>query len=472
MTQQFTPNSLPPFELVVKDAALKVEWVVKNLSKPTSMIFLPDGSILVTEKAGKAKVITVSSANSTSTNYSTVTTIAKFNVSTEGERGLLGTAFIEGNHNLASEEIKSGSSFFLGSWRPSIATSSSSTNSAANGLCEKLDNNDVSNSSNNIASGVDNNDIVCGENGDDDYLFFYLTEAGPDDIPRGNMVYRYDWNDTTKSISNKTLILQLPAQPGPDHNGGKMISDSDGHLFIVIGDLRRNATLQNNKQPPFYLDDTSVILKINSDGSPAHSNPFLNLSETNPAAHNLGKYYAYGIRNSFGLAIDPVTGMLWDTENGPRGYDEINLVRPGFNSGWEKVYGPIERRNITKNDLVNLGNFSTYADPVLSWRPTIAVTDIEFFNSTMLGDLYQYNLFVADFNTGSLYYFQLNETRTGLIFDNPAVSSDLVAVGERVRDALVFAKGFVGGITDIATGPDGYLYILTLAGNIYRIMPV
>jgi glucose/arabinose dehydrogenase len=88
----------------------------------------------------------------------------------------------------------------------------------------------------------------------------------------------------------------------------------------------------------------------------------------------------------------------------------------------------------------------------------------------MLGDLYQNNLFVGDFNDGNLYYFQINETRTGLIFDNPAVSSDLVAGGEEQRDALAFAKGFVGGITDIATGPEGYLYILTLAGNIYRII--
>jgi glucose/arabinose dehydrogenase len=424
------------------------------------MIFLPDGSILVTEKDGKAKLISLSPANSTSI-YWTVTKIAKFNVSTEAERGLLGIAFIEGNHNFVSEKINSGN----------VSTGSSPTNAAANELCEKLDNNDVS-YKDNYARGVDNSDIVCEENGDNDQLFFYLTEAGPDDTPRGNFVYRYNWNDTTKSISNKTLILQLPAQPGPQHNGGKMTSDSEGHLFIVIGDLHRNATLQNNKEPPFHLDNTSVILKINSDGSPAHSNPFLNLSETHPAAHNISKYYAYGIRNSFGLAIDPVTGMLWDTENGPSGYDEINLVRGGFNSGWEKAFGPIERRNITINDLVNLGNSSTYADPVLSWRPTIGVTDIEFFNSTMFGGSYENNLFVGDFNAGRLYYFQLNVTRTGLIFDNPNISSDLVAGGERQRDALVFAEGFVGGITDIATGTDGYLYILTLSGNIYRIIPL
>lgn len=89
----------------------------------------------------------------------------------------------------------------------------------------------------------------------------------------------------------------------------------------------------------------------------------------------------------------------------------------------------------------------------------------------MFGDSYENSLFVGDFNTASLYYFQLNETRTGLIFDNPAISSDLVASGERQRNALVFAEGFVGGITDNATGTDGYLYILTPSGNMYRIIP-
>jgi glucose/arabinose dehydrogenase len=455
--QQISQRQPSPLPFIVKDANLKVELVAENLSAPTSMIFLPDGSILVTEKTGEAKVISFSSANSSSADVSKVTIIAKFNVSSEGQRGLLGTALIEGNQKNSSDEIKS-----------SLMTS---TNITVNCPYKRLGNNNTTTNNNTMSTDIGNSTDNISCKGRDDYLFFYLTEDGPNNRPNGNVIYRYDWNDATKSISNKTLILQLPTGLGPYHNGGKMISSSYGQLFAVIGDLDRNGTLQNNKSASFYPDNTSVILKINPDGSPAALNPFLNLSEREPAAYNSSKYYAYGIRNSFGLAIDPVTGMLWDTENGPKGYDEINVVRPGFNSGWNKVYGPIERRNVTEDDLVNLGNSSTYADPVFSWRPTIGVTDIEFFNSTRLGNIYENNLFVGDFHTGSLYYFQLNEDRTGLILDRPGLSFDLVASGEEQREAVVFAKGFERGISDIATGADGYLYVLTLAGNIYRILP-
>ena len=90
------------------------------------------------------------------------------------------------------------------------------------------------------------------------------------------------------------------------------------------------------------------------------------------------KYYAYGIRNSFGIAIDPVTGNLWETENGEDTDDEINLIKPGFNGGWKVTMGPMSKDNgITENDLVNFPG-SHYADPVFGWFKPVAVTVIEF----------------------------------------------------------------------------------------------
>jgi glucose/arabinose dehydrogenase len=113
----------------------------------------------------------------------------------------------------------------------------------------------------------------------------------------------------------------------------------------------------------------------------------LNVGRSDDNLANLSKYYAYGIRNSFGLAIDPLTGNLWDTENGPDGFDEINIVRPGFNSGWAMLMGPIEMSNITaENDLVSFQDSSSYADPVFSWGKAVGVTDIEFYDSDLLGD--------------------------------------------------------------------------------------
>jgi hypothetical protein len=159
----------------VKDANLKVELLAEDLSAPTSIILLPDGSILVTEKTGEAKVISFSSSNSCSVNVSKVTIIAKFHVSFEGQRGLLGAALIEGDQKDCSDEIKS-------SLMPS-------NNITVNCPYERLSNNTTTNNNNmstDIGNGTDNN-ISC--KGGDDYLFFYLTEDGPNNRSNGNMVY-------------------------------------------------------------------------------------------------------------------------------------------------------------------------------------------------------------------------------------------------------------------------------------------
>lgn len=137
--------------------------------------------------------------------------------------------------------------------------------------------------------------------------------------------------------------------------------------------LTKNPNIKDGPDP----DDSSVILKINtSDGSAAHINRFVNMdkriNDELRLESQMEKYYAYGIRirNSFGLAIDPMTGFLWDTMNGDEDYDEINLVRPGFNSGWKMVMGPIsESDDVTEDDLVMFEG-SYYADPVLSWEPS------------------------------------------------------------------------------------------------------
>jgi glucose/arabinose dehydrogenase len=198
-------------------------------------------------------------------------------------------------------------------------------------------------------------------------------------------------------------------------------------------------------------DDTGSIFRINpEDGSAAPDNPFANSN-----GNVLSKYYAYGIRNSFGLDFDPLTSNLWDTENGPRSYDEINLVRPGFNSGWQTVMGPISTSGDTEDDLVNFPG-SHYADPVFSWAAPVAPTDIEFFSSSNLGERYTNNIFVGDITTGNLYFFEVNENRDGIsINTNQQQSglSDFVVDNEDELSAITFGSGF-GGITDIETGPD------------------
>jgi glucose/arabinose dehydrogenase len=182
----------------------------------------------------------------------------------------------------------------------------------------------------------------------------------------------------------------------------------------------------------------------------------------------LSKYYAYGIRNSFGLAFDPVSGKLWDTENGPASNDEINVVEPGFNSGWQTVQGPIERTGKTADSLVQFKG-SHYHDPAFTWATPPAVTDIEFLKSTKLGEKYANNIFVGDYVNGNLYFFTVNSERNGLVLDGNGLQ-DLVADNPAEVSQVTFGTGFKG-ITDIETGPDGYLYVLTYGGNIYRIAP-
>jgi aldose sugar dehydrogenase len=305
-----------------------------------------------------------------------------------------------------------------------------------------------------------------------DTVFLYYTEPSQseDNELLKNRVYKYQWNEEKTKLVNPTLSLDLPAIPGPNHDGGKLTIGPDNYLYTVIGDLNHEGKLQNILDGP-QPDDTGVIFRVNPEnGSPAPDNPF--------ADNENNRYYAYGIRNSFGIDFDPVTGNLWDTENGPEYGDEINLVKPGFNSGWNQVMGPISKTNVNEDELVRFPG-SHYADPVFSWIPSIGITDIEFLNSSKLGNKYANNIFIGDIGDltdGYLYYFEVNKDRTGIDFgSNREIElTDLIADNEEEMSAIALGTGF-GGITDIETGPDGFLYILTLdresdgEGKIYRI---
>jgi glucose/arabinose dehydrogenase len=178
------------------------------------------------------------------------------------------------------------------------------------------------------------------------------------------------------------------------------------------------------------------------------------------------------MRQSFGMEFDPVTGNLWDTENGPNQYDELNLVEPGFNSGWRDVSGLAARApdlNI-EDDLVDFDGRGNYSDPEFTWQQTVAPTGLDFLDSSELGAQYQNDLFVGDYNNGNLYHFDLNENRTQLVLGG-GLADRALDPGDEVGNIL-FGTGF-GGITDVKVGPDGYLYVLTFQdeGSIFRIVP-
>jgi len=291
------------------------------------------------------------------------------------------------------------------------------------------------------------------------YLYYTQSSGGTDSSGSAldNRVFRYTWSGG--KLINPAQIIILPVTDGPNHDGGIITFGPDGKLYIVIGDLNRNGRLQNFPAGP-APDDTGVILRLNDDGTVPNDNPFF------AQGGNLAKYYAYGVRNSFGMAFDPVTGQLWDTENGPGSYDEINQVLPGFNSGWEQIMGPDALDPQGVGDLFAVPG-SHYADPKFSWFDTVGLTAIAFVNSLQLGAQYRNDAFVGDINNGRLYRFKLNPARNGFVLSS--VLADSVANNDGELTEVILGTGF-GGITDLKVGPDGRLYVLSYGlGRIFAI---
>ena len=313
------------------------------------------------------------------------------------------------------------------------------------------------------------------------YVFLYFTESvqdGNDDCPEddfcnpgndplGNRLYRYELvND---KLVNPVLLLDLPATSGPAHNGGAITIGPDNNVYLPIGELR-----EEDIQKISSVDGRGGILRVTQDGEivgvgGGGQGIFGNI-------YPLNLYYAYGIRNSFGIDFDPVTSTLWDTENGPGFGDEINHVQAGFNSGWNEVQGiwpreggPSEDIILNPDGLLEFGGKVKYSAPEFTWIPTIGPTALKFLNSDKLGMQYQNDIFIGDVHNGRIYHFDLNEARTGLVLQEPL--DDKVADDDGENEDIVFGEGF-GSISDLEVGPDGYLYVVSIGqGKIFKIVP-
>jgi aldose sugar dehydrogenase len=296
------------------------------------------------------------------------------------------------------------------------------------------------------------------------YAYLYYSKAvidGKDDykINRTEVVLsRYEYSDG--KLINPKILLNIPYPQNFTfiHNGGVVLIGPDNNIYLVVGDLGYPVTkAQNvNSKSSTNGNGTSAIYRLTKEGSAAKGNPI---------GGDMAKYYAYGIRNSFGMDFDPVTGKLWDTENGPWYADEVNLVEPGFNSGWKTVQGLsnlyhlYSKKQFQPDKLVDFDGKGKYSEPEFVWNETFGVTAIKFLDSDKLGKNYEDDVFIGDYDNGNIYHFNLNSNRTALSLDSKL--ADKIANNRDELQDVIFAQGF-GPIVDIEVGPDGYLYVLSL----------
>jgi glucose/arabinose dehydrogenase len=357
----------------------------------------------------------------------------------------------------------------------------------------------------------------------------------------GNRVDRFFWNGSTLTFDRNLIKLRsfqndgCPNPPGQgdegqppagNHNGGIITFGPDGKLYIIIGDQGRRGQLQNLPSGPTATglgtpvpddqfggpqpDDahfTGVILRLNSDGTAPNDNPFFGVGGAigGEVGENIQKIFAYGFRNSFGMAFDPLAGNLWMQENGDDSFDELNLVDPGLNSGWIQIMGPLARLQQfkaieTSPEFFGLQQLrwpptrladtqaealsrlfvlagSSFSDPEFSWKFALAPAAIGFQRGNGLGPQYNGGLFVGLSVPlplgGPLFRFDLTGDRRGVAVSDTRLA-DLVADNLDKRDlteseSLLIGRDF-GIISDIETGAGGNLFVVSLSkGTIYEI---
>jgi glucose/arabinose dehydrogenase len=376
------------------------------------------------------------------------------------------------------------------------------------------------------------------------YLFWSESTTGADSVALGevpllgNRLDRFIWNGSTLTY-DKTLHRQRAYQADEgqplraNHNGGVLRVGPDGKIYLIAGDRGRRGQLQNLFDGPFgegIPDDqfggpdpvndhlTGVILRLNTDGTAPRDNPFyaVGAERGGQVGANLKKIYAYGIRNSFGMAFDPFSGDLWEQENGDDSFSEINLAKPGFNSGWVQVMGPLERVAQFKAiettrvpnppdpnagggyyglqqirwDPINIADTpwdayqrlyklpgSEFSDPELAWKYEVAPGGIDFLSTKELGKEYKGDLFVGSargsLRGGNLFRLRISDNRKKIEVDDKRlkdrVADNLGKYEITESESLLFGENF--GVTpDVRESPDGTLYVVSnTQGTVYEI---
>ena len=220
------------------------------------------------------------------------------------------------------------------------------------------------------------------------------------------------------------------------HYGTRIVFDQEGHLYFSIGDRG------NRDQAQLLNYPNGKIHRLNDDGSIPKDNPFIK--------HNnaIKSIWTYGNRNPQGLAIHPVSSIIFETEHGPKGGDELNILFSGKNYGWPEItYG----KNYSGTIITKNTHKEGMEQPVIHWTPSIAVCGIDFYDGELFKN-WKNNLLVTSLKLENLYRLDIK--------NNKVINQELIYnAGSRIRD--------------VETGPDGYIYLaLEEPGRIIRLIPI
>jgi aldose sugar dehydrogenase len=454
----------------VLDPNLAVSTAASGLSQPTSMAFIGDDDFLVLEKAsGRVKRVQ---------DGQVVATVLDLEVNSNSERGLLGIAL----HPRFADN-----GFVYLFWSESNTGADTNSSTAVDLLGNRID-----------RFRWDGSSLTM----DRPIIRFRAFQHDAGQTPRGN------------------------------HDGGVLRFGPDGKLYAIVGDTGRRGQTQNLENGPFgpgipddqfggpQPDDahrTGVIVRLNDDGTAPTDNPFFGTGAMigGEVGANIQKLFSYGIRNSFGMAFDPESGDLWQQENGDDSFSEVNRVEPGMNSGWVQIMGPASRvaqfkaiettMGPTNDPFAPNGYFGLqqnrwpptniadtpaealsrlfmlpgahFSDPELSWKFELGPGGMGFLAGRALGPQYDGDLFMGgsrDFlQRGHLFRMELTGNRRRVAVDDPRLEdrvADNVGKWEITEsESLLFGRGF-GLVTDVHTGPDGHLYVLSNThANVYEI---
>lgn len=235
----------------------------------------------------------------------------------------------------------------------------------------------------------------------------------------------------------EVIFEAMPRGNTARHFAGRMAFDADGNLYVAVGDRGEMDRAQKTD------DDAGGVHRITTNGDPAPGNPFLDDSAVNAT------FFTYGNRNIQGMTVHPDTGEIWSHEHGPRGGDEINIIRAGNNYGWPEVTYGIDYSGATISDKTTMDGMT---DPLHYWDPSIAPSGMAFYT----GD--QFPEWKGDLFVGALKMQKL--VRLSIEDEEVTEEEDLLeALGERIRD--------------VRMGPDGALWLLTDSSNgkVYRVVP-